>query len=88
MSNPKDRFPNDYNTKPYGPALRWYTVTPHNTNPVTARPIYMKCTVAGNLRIINDEGDDVTIPVVVGEEINARPTIIHTDTTATIVAFW
>jgi hypothetical protein len=87
-SNLKDHFPNDSNARPFGPALSWYTVTPHATDELPARPIYLKCTVAGNLRMIARDGSDVTIPVVVGEVIDARPVRIHTDTTATIVAFW
>lgn len=87
-SNIKDRFPNDSNARPFGPGLGWFTVTPHDTNELPARPIYLKCKVAGNLRMIARDGSDETIPVVVGEVIDARPVIIHTDTSATIVAFW
>lgn len=93
----KDRFPNDDARKPFGPALGWYRVTPATGTLLPARPVYLRVDVAGVLRLqtvrdINASplvvDSDETINVVAGEVIDARPHIIHADTTATVTAFW
>lgn len=85
----QDRFPSDTASKPFGPALGAFAVTPHATNALPSRPIYLLCTAAGNLRMIFANGDDVTIPVVVGQQIDARPIrIVSPETTASVTAFW
>lgn len=82
-----DSFPYPSERKPFGPAHRWFAVTPHDTTALARRPIYLRADTAGVLRMLNPDGDDITINVVAGEIIDARPTIVHTDTTATIHAF-
>lgn len=85
----EDRFPYSTASKPFGPAHRWFTVVPHATDLLPARPLYLVATAAGNVRMMNPEGDDVTRPVAVGEIIEARPTrIVAPETTATLIAYW
>lgn len=83
--------------KPWGPANKGaYLVTPHATNLLPIKPLFLRCDVAGVLRMRWVEGaqdtgtitSDVTINVVAGEIINARPDVIHTTTDATIHAFY
>ena len=85
----KDNFPNDNNRRSYGSALGCFLVAPHATDELPCRPISLLCTVDGNVRLIFANGDDVTIPVVAGQELFCRPTrIVAPDTTATLYAWW
>lgn len=85
----KDNFPNDDHRRTYGSALGCFLVAPHATNPLPARPISLLCVVDGNVRMITTMGEDVTIPVVAGQELFVRPTrIVAPETTATLYAFW
>lgn len=83
-----DRFPDERQRKPFWPAVRWYRVTPHDTNQLPNIPVYLRVNAAGVLRIKNAEGDDVTEDVGAGEIIDARVEIVHTDTTAVVTAYW
>jgi hypothetical protein len=83
----KDRFPNELARQPYWPSHEFYEVTPHDTNELDPRPCYLRANTAGALRM-KTATSDITIDVVAGEVIDARPTIVHTDTTAEIHAFW
>lgn len=85
----KDNFANDNNRRTYGAALGCYLVAPHATNELPARPVSLLCTVDGNIRMIFANGDDVTLPMVAGQEFFCRPVrIVAPDTTATVYAFW
>jgi hypothetical protein len=86
----KDNYPNEESRRrSYGSAMGCYLVAPHLTDELPARPISVLCTVSGNVRMLFANGDDVTIPVVAGQELFCRPVrIVAGDTTATLYAFW
>lgn len=85
----KDRFPGDKGSPPTGASLSWYLVAPDDSNDLPARPIFIICKTAGNLRIIGENGSDEIVPMTVGMRLDARPSrVMATNTTGTYIAFW
>lgn len=73
---------------PEGPAVRHYTVTPHNTNALAPMPYALYIQTTGTL-IVGDENDvDVTYNVTAGQVFPFRATKVKTGGTASAVAWW
>lgn len=66
-------------------ANRWEAITPHNTNTVQCNGIYVGG--AGNIRLINNAGDDETFTGVTAGSILPvfGAVTVHTDSTATLM---
>ena len=66
-------------------ARKWPTVTPHDTNPLPFMPRAIMCgTTAGNIVMIDEDGNTATVPFAAGEIKTLRPKVIKsTNTTAT-----
>ena len=68
-------------------AQRWYLVTP-SANPLPdGAPGALTVTVAGNIELIDDIGNVLLKAVEVGD-LPYRPSIIGTNTTATVYALY
>lgn len=87
------KAPDHYEQSAHDPLTspkRWFTVTPHDTDLLAHKPLYLRVNGAGAIRIVNDAGDDVTLDAAAGERFDCRPDkVMATGTTATgIVAFY
>lgn len=79
------------NDRPWAPATGAVLVVPHASNKLGTRPKYLRVnSISGGaaLRMIFEDLSDVTLTVQAGEIIDARPSIVHTDTTAEVHAFY
>lgn len=73
------------------PAIRWFNVVPHDTNPLVAQPRCLYVGGAGDVAITNRFGDVVTMKnVPAGSFLPVRPdAVMFTGTSATnIVAMY
>lgn len=67
-------------------ATRWPTITPHDTNRIsTGKPVAIMCgATAGNVVIVDGDGNVATVPIEAGEIKQVQPLIVKaTGTTAT-----
>lgn len=76
--------------KQYGsdPATMHYTVTPSNTatlNPIP-RSLYVKA--SGNVTIVDSGNTSISYPVTAGQVLPFRAIRVHTDTDATLIAWY
>ena len=72
--------------RPVSSAIRWPAITPHDTNRIaTGKPVAIMCgATAGNVVIVDSDGNEATVPIAAGEIKPVQPLIIKsTGTTAT-----
>lgn len=81
--------------KPYSqglesPASNFVAVTPSDSAELAVLPRFLIIGTAGNVSLVNADGQSVTIPVQAGQVLPLRPSKVNaTGTTATgIVAAW
>ena len=79
---PTDDFPGQDSLT--SSAKKWPTITPHDTNPLGFVPKAIAAGAAGNISMIDEDGNTMTLPFAAGEIKSLRPRIVKsTNTTAT-----
>lgn len=65
----------------------WAVITPHDSAPLARLPRFIAngTDTGGTVRMIDSEGNSVVQYLAPGQPFPARPHIVHTDTTVTVL---